>query len=132
MPRPLHLVNRILRAVLIVVSAGSIAYYVLGNGEDWVPVVSVVTVLVAIGLSPALWPALPAPAEKPAPPVSAPPQPAYQAPAQHQPQQQQQYQPPQQQTYPQQQATTYGGHAQVPQQQQQQQQQQQWPGQHHQ
>lgn len=120
MPRPLHLVNRILRALLTVGALGLIAYRFLGDADDWQLIAAIVLAVTAVGLSPALWPALPAAAEKPAAapaPPQAPQQPAYQPP-------QQQYQPPQQ-AYPPQQGTTYGGHAQVPQQQQQQ---QQWPG----
>lgn len=120
MPRPLHILNRVLRALLLVASVGLVVNRLFFTGDDdWLVIAAIVLAVTAVGLSPALWPALPAAPEKPAPAPQAPPQPAYQP-----PQQQQQYQPPQQ-AYQPQQGTTYGGHAQVPQQPPQQ---QQWPG----
>ncbi|MEV0647222.1 hypothetical protein AB0I28_18335 [Phytomonospora sp. NPDC050363] len=120
MPRPLHVINRILRALL---TLGGIGLFFARDtlGEHW-SILGVIAAITAVGLSPALWPALPDRADKPipprlsqpAPPAPQPPQNAYQPPAQ------QAYQPVQQQYQAPAQGTTYGGQTSSP---------QQWPGQ---
>ena len=75
MSRALQLTSRILRALLYLASAATVAVSQIEEDEATRALLTgVVLALIATGLSPALWPKLPAAPERPAPAPALPPQ----------------------------------------------------------